>query len=153
MQIGDFARMAGVSVRAVRYYEELGLLSPEAHSLGGFRLYAEGNLKRIEVINHLKDLGLTLQEIRDILAAKKTTGGGRQAVAFLQKTLQEKLDLVDSRVTALNRVRAELTSVLRILRACESCTHEVLLDAILCEGCEDLKPRETVPDTFEVILH
>jgi DNA-binding transcriptional MerR regulator len=152
MQIGDFARLAGVSVRAIRYYEELGLISPEGHSIGGFRLYGDENLKRIEVINHLKDLGLTLNEIRDILTAKRSAAGGREAVAFLQKTLQEKLDLVESKLGTLNQIKAELASVLRILRSCEHCRHEVLLDAILCAGCEDLQPRETVPGTFDVIL-
>jgi DNA-binding transcriptional MerR regulator len=152
MQIGDFARTAGVSVRAIRYYEELGLISPEGHSIGGFRLYGNENLKRIEVINHLKDLGLTLNEIGGILTAKRTAGGGREAVSFLQRTLGDKLGLVESKLAALGRVRTELTGVLRILRSCESCKHEVLLDAILCEGCEDLQPREAVPGTFEVIL-
>ena len=152
MQIGGFARTAGVSVRAIRYYEELGLISPEGHSIGGFRLYGDENLKRIEVINHLKDLGLTLHEIRDILTAKKTAGGGREAVSFLLTTLRERLRLVESKLEALNRVKTELTQVLRILRSCENCKHEVLLDAILCEGCEDLQPPEAVPGTFEVIL-
>ncbi len=152
MQIGDFAHKAGVSVRAIRYYEELGMIRPESHSNGGFRLYGYENLKRIQVINFLKDLGLSLTEIRQILLAKKPSGGDRQTVEFLLRVFAEKLSLVESRLENLNRMRAELEKALKILRSCENCDHKVLLDSMCCGNCENLTPRDAVPDTFEVIL-
>ncbi len=152
MQIGDFARKAGVSVRAIRYYEELGMIRPESHSNGGFRLYGYENLKRIQVINFLKDLGLSLTEIRQILLAKKPSGGDRQTVEFLLRVFADKLSLVESRLENLNRMKDELTRALKILRSCENCDHKVLLDAMCCGNCENLLPRDNVPDTFEVIL-
>ncbi len=152
MQIGYFARKAGVSVRAIRYYEELGLLSPDSHSNGGFRLYGPESLKRIQVINFLKDLGLSLTEIRRIFHAKKPSGGDRETVEFLLRVFGEKLDLVDEKLSNLNRIKTELTKAIKILRSCESCDHKVLLDAICCGNCSNLAPRDAVPDTFEVIL-
>jgi DNA-binding transcriptional MerR regulator len=152
MQIGDLAKRAGVSVRAVRYYEELGLIIPTGHSVGGFRLYGEDNLKRLQVIKVLKELGLTLTEIRQILLAKKQSGSDRETVKYLQSVFKEKLILVDAKVQALTRMRNELGNALRILDSCQSCDHKVLLDAICCGGCSSLNPREAVPSTFEVIL-
>jgi DNA-binding transcriptional MerR regulator len=152
MQIGDFARLAGVSVRAIRYYEELGLLKPESHSVGGFRLYSKENLKRIQVVNFLKELGLTLLEIRDIFLAKKTSGGSHKAVGFLLKVFAEKLEAVDRRLEALEKLKAELSHAIRILHSCETCDHEVLLDSMTCTDCGSLVPREAVPPTFEIIL-
>jgi len=152
MQIGDFAQKAGVSVRAIRYYEELGLLRPESHSNGGFRLYGHENLKRIRVINFLKDLGLSLTDIRQIFLAKKPSGGDKQTVEFLLRVFDEKLSLVEARLEALNRVKSELARAIKILHSCETCDHKVLLDAICCGDCANLMPRESVPDTFEVIL-
>ncbi len=152
MQIGDFAQKAGVSVRAIRYYEELGLLRPESHSNGGFRLYGHENLKRIQVINFLKDLGLSLTEIRQILLAKKPSGGDKQTVGFLLRIFAEKLSLVEARLENLGRVKDELARAIKILRSCETCDHKVLLDAMCCGNCGNLLPRESVPDTFEVIL-
>ncbi len=152
MQIGYFARKAGVSVRAIRYYEELGLLSPDSHSNGGFRLYGPESFKRIQVINFLKDLGLSLTEIRRIFHAKKPSGGDRETVEFLLKVFGEKLDLVAEKLSNLNRIKTELTKAIKILRSCESCDHKVLLDAICCGNCSNLAPRDAVPDTFEVIL-
>jgi len=152
MQIGDFAARADVSVRAIRYYEELGLLKPAGHSSGGFRLYGAEHLKRIQVINFLKESGLSLTEVRKIILAKKPSGGDKETVAYLVKALGEKLRLVEARIDRLNRTKAELTAALRILRSCEVCEHKVLLDAIQCSECTSLKPREAVPNTFEVIL-
>jgi MerR family Zn(II)-responsive transcriptional regulator of zntA len=152
MQIGDLARKAGLSVRAIRYYEELGLIQPEAHSLGGFRLYGHENFKRLQVINFLKEVGLSLDEIRQILLAKKASGADRETVQFLVKVFGEKLELVEAKIRSLNAMKAELTKALSILRSCECCDHKVLLDAICCGECANLEPRDTVPDTFEVIL-
>jgi DNA-binding transcriptional MerR regulator len=152
MQIGDLAKRAGISVRAVRYYEELGLIIPTGHSVGGFRLYGEDNLKRLQVINFLKELGLTLTEIRQILLAKKQSGGDRETVKYLQSVFKEKLGLVEAKVHALTKMRNELGNALRILDSCQCCDHKVLLDAICCGDCSSLNPREAVPSTFEVIL-
>jgi DNA-binding transcriptional MerR regulator len=152
MQIGDFAQRAGVSVRAIRYYEELGLIRPESHSNGGFRLYGHENLKRIRVINFLKDLGLSLTDIRQIFLAKKPSGGDKQTVEFLLRVFDEKLSLVEERLETLNKMKSELARAIKILHSCETCDHKILLDAMCCGSCSNLMPRESVPDTFEVIL-
>ena len=152
LRIGDLARRVGVSVRTVRYYEELGLMVPAGHSLGGFRLYGEDNLKRLLVINTLKGLGLTLDEIKKILLAKKESGGDQETVRFLQGIFTEKLTLLEAKIQSLSKVQAELSGALRILESCQGCDHKVLLDAICCSNCSNLGPRENVPSTFEVIL-
>lgn len=152
VQIGDLAKRAGVSVRAIRYYEELGLIRPETHSVGGFRLYSKDSLKRLQVITRLKDLGLSLMEIRQILLAKKIRSGDREAVQFLLKAFTDRLGDVESKIEALARVRGELLNAISILRSCESCDHEVLLDALQCRDCASLSSKESVPDTIEVIL-
>jgi DNA-binding transcriptional MerR regulator len=152
MQIGEFAKQAGVSVRAIRYYEELGLLRPERRSRGGFRLYGIENRRRLAVINFLKEMGLSLTEIRDILLAKKTSGGDRAAVGFLLRVFDEKLKTVETRIENLIAMKTELVNALGILRSCESCGREVLLDALACGDCVKLVPVEAVPETLRVIL-
>ncbi len=153
IQIGDFAKKAGVSVRAIRYYEELGLMRPEGHSVGGFRLYSENSLKRLQVINCLKELGLSLMEIRQIFSAKKPGAGDRDAVHFLLKAFGEKLEQIEAKIEALTKVKDELSGTIRILRACEICDHKILLDALSCCGCAALTASESVPDTVQVILN
>lgn len=152
MKIGEFAKQVGVSVRAIRYYEEFGLLRPEQRSRGGFRLYGPENRKRLAVINFLKEIGLSLTEIREILLAKKASGGDKATVGFLLGVFNEKLAMVESKIDALNAMKAELKNALRILRSCESCSREVLLDALSCADCAKLGPTEAVPETLRVIL-
>jgi len=66
--IGQAARECGVSVRALRYYQEMGLIMPSRHTSGGNRLYADSDLARVRRIRELQQLlGFNLDEIRGIL--------------------------------------------------------------------------------------
>ncbi len=71
-QIGEVADRVGVSLRAVRYYEEQGLLVPEARTSGGFRLYSGDQIERLELIMQMKPLGFTVEETRALLQARDT---------------------------------------------------------------------------------
>jgi DNA-binding transcriptional MerR regulator len=152
MQIGEVACKAGMSVRAVRYYEELGLVQPDGYSSGGFRLYSEKSLKRLRVIDFMKGLGLSLADIREILVAKKVCGGNIEAVRTLFRIYGERLSLIESKIRALSEMRDEIEQVVTILRSCQSCGRDVLLDAKSCADCANLASRESLPETFEVIL-
>ncbi|MBO1750520.1 MerR family transcriptional regulator [Actinotalea sp. BY-33] len=66
-QIGEVAERTGLSLRTIRYYEEVGLVSPASRSHGGFRLYAEADIARLELIKQMKPLDFTLEEMRDLL--------------------------------------------------------------------------------------
>jgi len=63
-QIRDAARIAGISVRTLHHYDEIGLLVPKLRSAAGYRLYAQEDLLRLQQILIGRELGLTLQEIR-----------------------------------------------------------------------------------------
>ena len=80
LRIGEAAARAAVSVRTLRYYEELGLLTPSARSPGGARRYAEEDLARLARIRELKDLlGFNLDEVRTVLTAEDRLGSLRAA--------------------------------------------------------------------------
>ncbi len=65
-RIGEFAKLAGVTVRALHHYDRIGLLKPQRGS-SGFRLYRMEDLERLEQIAALKFLGIPLQEIKLLL--------------------------------------------------------------------------------------
>lgn len=70
-RIGEVAEAAGVSTRTLRYYEELGLVSPSGHSPGGARRYSDSDLARVLRIRELQQLvGFNLDEIKKIVAAE-----------------------------------------------------------------------------------
>ncbi|WP_431784493.1 MerR family transcriptional regulator [Streptomyces chumphonensis] len=69
MQIGEVAERTGLSLRTIRHYEEVGLVTPSARSKGGFRLYNEADVERLMVVRRMKPLDFSLEEMRELLAA------------------------------------------------------------------------------------
>ncbi|MBM7508739.1 MerR family transcriptional regulator [Nocardioides salarius] len=67
MQIGEVATRTGLSLRTLRYYEEVGLVAPSARSAGGFRLYTALDVDRFELIKRMKPLDFSLEDMRGLL--------------------------------------------------------------------------------------
>ncbi len=68
LQIGQVAGRTGLSLRTIRFYEETGLVRPTSRTEGGFRLYSEDDVARLEIIKRMKPLGFSLEEMQDLLA-------------------------------------------------------------------------------------
>jgi MerR family transcriptional regulator, thiopeptide resistance regulator len=66
-KVGELARLTGLSVRALHYYDEIGLLSPSRRTDAGHRLYTTADVVRLQQIKSLQQLGFTLREVRDCL--------------------------------------------------------------------------------------
>lgn len=69
MQIGQVAERTELSVKTIRHYDNVGLVTPSARSVGGFRLYTESDVIRLLVIRRMKPLGFTLDEMKQLLEA------------------------------------------------------------------------------------
>jgi len=113
LSIGAAAERAGVSQRALRYYQELGLVTP-ACTPGGLRRYSEANLERVARIRELQNLlGLNLDEIAVVLAREDRIGQIRQAYYDASTVDAERHDLlVEGR-----RLQEELRAVVLSKRA------------------------------------
>lgn len=72
--INKLAKLAGVSTRTLRYYDELGLLSPARVSSNGYRIYGQKEIDRLQQILFYRELGVSLEEIRSILSSKDFDG-------------------------------------------------------------------------------
>jgi DNA-binding transcriptional MerR regulator len=68
-QIGEVAERTGLSLRTIRYYEEVGLVTPSSRSQGGFRQYTEVDVARLEFIKRMKPLDFSLDQMRELLTA------------------------------------------------------------------------------------
>jgi len=72
LQIGEVAERTGVTQRTLRFYEEKGLLKPPTRMDGGFRLYSEEDVRRVEQIKRLQSLlGVSLAEIKEMVDAEE----------------------------------------------------------------------------------
>lgn len=86
-QIGELAARVHLSLRTLRYWEEVGLITPSARSAGGFRLYTEENVQRVMLIRRMKPVDLALDELRvladaaDLLATDEGTPEERTTAA------------------------------------------------------------------------
>jgi DNA-binding transcriptional MerR regulator len=112
LQIGEVAASAGVSVDTVRFYERKRLLPHAARSAGGFRLFPAEIIKRIRFIKQAQDIGLSLDEIKELLQ----TGGGANECRGVRDLLRAKLTELNERMKAMKEFRGTLA---RHLAACE----------------------------------
>ena len=90
MQIGEVAHRTGLSLRTIRYYEEMGLVIPSARSAGGFRLYTDADIARLQLIKRMKPLEFSLEETKDLLDTLDTLGTADDAEE--RKTLVGRLE-------------------------------------------------------------
>jgi effector-binding domain-containing protein len=93
VKIGEFSRVGQVTVKALRVYEEMGLLTPEGvDDWSGYRIYSPSQLPRLYRILALKDLGLSLEEIRLLLEKEPTPEQMRGMLALKSAQIQTKLE-------------------------------------------------------------
>jgi MerR family copper efflux transcriptional regulator len=109
MFIGDAAKRSGLSVKAIRYYEGLGLLSEPQRTDAGYRLYSEADLQRLTFIKGAKALGLSLADIRETL---DMWVDGVKPCHHVEQLLQDKVAELTRRIEALTTFRDGLASYL-----------------------------------------
>lgn len=101
VQIGQVAERTGLSLRTIRFYEESGLVIPTARSEGGFRLYGEDEVARLEMIKRMKPLGFSLEEMQGVLTLLADLGSGTGDRAQLVDRLRMFHAAATARVAAL----------------------------------------------------
>ena len=107
--IGQLAAEFGINPRTLRYYEAQRLLTAPQRTAGGYRLYGEVAVRRLGFIAKAKSLGLTLAEIRQILAVRD---GGKCPCDSVRWTLQAHVEQIDRQIVHLNALRTELKTML-----------------------------------------
>ena len=105
MRIGELAEQAGISTKAIRYYEQIGILTPPARTASGYRTYDLTALARLRFVRAAQALGLTLGEIRQIIAFRDD---GRAPCAHVTELLQRRAADLELRISELEQLRGEL---------------------------------------------
>lgn len=128
LQIGEVAERTGVTQRTLRFYEEKGLLRPPSRMEGGFRLYSEEDVKRVEQIRRLQDLlGVTLAEIKEMVDAHEVLRQLRAQyrpeadVAEKRRQLQKAIEvtnrqyaIVSQKAEQLEELKAQIEERLKV---------------------------------------
>ncbi|MET8685490.1 MerR family transcriptional regulator [Streptomyces sp. NPDC004732] len=99
--VGQVAGFAGVTVRTLHHYDRAGLLAPGGRSAGGYRLYSEADLARLQQILFYRELGFTLDEIAEILTDPQADALGR--LKARRRALREQIDKLERLVEVAER--------------------------------------------------
>jgi Cu(I)-responsive transcriptional regulator len=132
MKIGELAKATTTKVETVRYYEKIGLLPPPARTSANYRAYRSEHLARLSFIRRARDLGFSLEAVRELLTLSDDRSKSCEAVDCIARI---HLDEIDRKIGDLTALRAELDRVIG------SCRHGTVAD---CQIIEALAPREEV---------
>lgn len=128
-QIGEVAQRTGLTQRTLRFYEERGLVTPASRMEGGFRLYSEADIGRVQLIKQLQDLlGFTLAEIKEMVEAEELRAQiratfrpdrnlpeRRERVLQVIAAVRRQLEVVEPKIEQLVEMRGELSERLDML--------------------------------------
>jgi MerR family transcriptional regulator, copper efflux regulator len=110
LKIGDVADSSGLSIKTIRYYEEIGLLAPTVErSSSRYRLFNPEIFNRLAFIKRAQSLGLSLSEIQEILSVHDR---GDLPCGEVRQHLETKLDAISHQIEALETLKSELQGIL-----------------------------------------
>jgi DNA-binding transcriptional MerR regulator len=108
--IGVVAKQAGIPVKTIRFYEEVGLLPKALRTESGYRLYSEKAIDRLQFIKKAQNLGLRLQDIQGIL---DLADRGRCPCGHVQRLLKVRLQELNRKITDLHLIKRRITQARR----------------------------------------
>ena len=108
---GEIARLCGVSVRTVQYYDNCGILVPSELSEGGRRLYSDDDLKRMNVICFLREAGLPIKSISALFAEKDPHNIISVLLDEQEQTLREELSERQAKLELIEGIKRELKEI------------------------------------------
>jgi MerR family transcriptional regulator, copper efflux regulator len=121
MRVGELAKEVGKTVRALHLYEEMGLLKPVSRSAGGYRLYTEDAIARVNWISRLGDLGFSLPDVQGFLRDWEEASNGPAGMARVRSVFEAKLAETRDVIARMQDLERDLQASLSYLELCGGC--------------------------------
>ena len=137
---GEIAKLAGVTVRTVQYYDSRGILIPSDFSEGGRRLYNEDDLKRLRIICFLRDLGIQINDIGEILSAENA----KNVISLL---LEQQMSVVQEEIAEREKQKEAIETIQKEMKYYDNFSIEHLNDI-----ANQMKNRKKLKRTRIVVL-
>ena len=132
--IGEVARRFGITLRTIRYYEELGLVSPKRTRKGTLRYFSTADQRILEIVLALRTLDFTLEQIQEMLGLRYDEAPqGRHLTLSLREILLEERRRVDQKLEQLRTLKERIESALKSSEQCVTCGREN------CRSCPPLQ--------------
>lgn len=106
MKISEFAKKSGVTVKTLLHYDKIGLLQPSLKTEAGYRIYREEDFIRLQQITTLKFIGLSLEEIKQLI--NKKSPDIKSMISIQTKALEEKKKQIETVISALNKAENQI---------------------------------------------
>ena len=131
--IKTIAEKTGKTSRALRYYEQLGILTPDMRTEAGYRMYSDKAIFQVEWIDKLNRLGFSLPEIKAFLASFESIESASDLMAQMGALYQEKLLEVEQQIAQLKQLSLELQESIEFTSQCKPC--HLRVDQSDCSNC------------------
>ena len=144
---GQFAKLAGVTIRTIRYYDKIGLLKPSKILDNGYRQYCNQDLITLQKILSLKELGFSLEEIYPLLIEDNK--------ASFQESLKLQSTLIDQKIKHLNNLKTAIRNTEKLLNR-QNISWEKIIELINLTNDEDFVIRQYLNSknlTVRIQLH
>ncbi|MBK0003011.1 Zn(2+)-responsive transcriptional regulator [Erwinia sp. S38] len=135
-RIGQLAKLADVTPDTIRFYEKQQMMEHEIRTEGGFRLYSDNDLQRLRFIRYGRQLGFTLEAIRELLSIR---------VDPEHHTCQESKTIVQKRLTEVEAMIAELQHMQRSLKRLNDACCGTAHSSVYCSILEALEKGAMTP--------
>jgi len=117
--IGDLAKATDTKVETVRYYERIGLMPAPRRTRGNYRSYSTEHLERLSFIRRSRELGFSVEQVRQLLSLSDDRG---RSCAAVDQITREHLAAIDRKLTDLKALRRELDTLIR------QCDHGIVAE-------------------------
>ena len=150
MKIGELARRTGATLRTIRYYEQLGLISHFARTKGGFHLYYPDDCQKIQFIKDLQRLGTPLSQIRRLLERRRVASSGAEGAPEIIEILSGQLAEIEGRVAIYHQMQESIRQTMEILRVCKECPLKPSKE--VCCRCDAVTSLKELPLPMQAMI-
>ena len=134
LSIGALSKATGTTVEAIRWYERVGVLPAPARTAGNYRAYGPAHLERLSFVRRARDLGFTLDQVRELLRLADERGRSCDAV---DRVAREHLGEVERKIADLEALRRELQGLIG------QCRHGTVDECRIIEALSPAEARNT----------
>lgn len=138
LKIGEVAKRADVTIRTVRYYDELGLIKPADRTSGNYRLYSETAITAIKLIKNLKELDFSLDKIHQLFDSLNSFGDDAiNTLTTTKEILNAEKKKVNEKLEQYKKLRDDIDFSMSVIDHCFKCRKERGKNMPCKEGCEN----------------
>lgn len=115
MNIGELSKNVGLPAKTIRFYEEIGLISPPLRRENGYRFYRDSNIDELRIIKYTRDLGLPIKKVKKLMVGCKN-GDCAHSKEYLTEEIDEYLKILKQKEIQMFELKGRLTLLKKSLQ-------------------------------------